>query len=257
MDFYEIPAEATKYTYFRRGMARTFTHFHSAVELLIVERGEICVTIDDETRTLRRGDVCFTGSFSLHAYETDDSNASVYVLVGNKTIFDRIFSTLGGVPPKFFRFEDIALIETLFTLYTQNSKNDGSRYASFEATVNLILARVALSYPFTQRPENKQVSFVCDVLRYAQEHYKDNLSLATLSRVFGYSREYLSRLLSKYLHENWNCYLARIRVQKAREVLETELDKTVLEIALEHGFESANTFYRAYKREFGVPPRQK
>jgi AraC-like DNA-binding protein len=40
--------------------------------------------------------------------------------------------------------------------------------------------------------------------------------------------------------------------------LQTEIpDANVLELAFDAGFESASTFYRAYKKQFGEAPRQK
>ena len=257
MEFYELPAEDKRYAYFRHSIIATDTHFHSAIELLFVERGEIVVTLDDETRTLREGDACFADAFTLHTYHFDDPKTSAFVMVGNRTLFDRIFDTLGGVPPKFFRFDDFALLSTLHAFYEQHNENEGGRYAIFDATAQLILSHVSLFHPFVSRAENKRALFVCEVLRYAQENYKDDLSLAALARVFGYSREHLSRIIAKYLRENWNRYIDRIRVLKAHEALQAEPEKTVIEIALEHGFESSNTFYRAYKQEFGEVPRRK
>ncbi len=256
MELYELRAEDNNYVCFRNGApVPTYTHFHGAIEFLFVERGEIQVTLDNETVVLRKGDACFSDSFCLHAYHAENpKDAAVFVFLGDKTLFERIFATLGGIPPKFFRFENIDLLRHLCTLYMQN---DGGRYATFEGCAYILLAEIAKNYPPLPRKENKQSTLVCKTLRYAQEHYKDDLSLDALARAFGYSKEHLSRLLSKYLRENWNHYVARIRVRKAHEQLLADPAASVLQVALEHGFESANTFYRAYKREYGAPPRRK
>ena len=255
MELYELKAEDNKYVCFRNGKpVPTHTHFHGAIEFLFVQEGEVQVTLDHETVTLHKGDACFSDSFCLHAYHAENPNATaVFVFLGDKTLFERVFATLGGIPPKFFRFDNIELLSRLCDLYTQN---EGGRYATFEGCAYIILAEIARVYPFQPRKENKQTFLVCQTLRYAQEHYKDDLSLNALARVFGYSKEHLSRLLGKYLKENWNHYVARIRVRKAHEHLLAQPNTSVLDIAIEHGFESANTFYRAYKREYGTLPRR-
>ena len=97
---------------------------------------------------------------------------------------------------------------------------------------------------------------MCEILKYAQSHVEEELSLSVLSDRFGYSREHLSRILHKYLTETWNAYVNGLRVQKAEALLKADEEKNVLKIAYECGFDSQNTFYRAYKKEFGHLPRR-
>ena len=84
----------------------------------------------------------------------------------------------------------------------------------------------------------------------------DMENLLALSREFGYSREHLSRILGRYLSEGWNGYVNRLRARRAEEMLSERPGENVLKIAYECGFESPNTFYRAYRREFGKSPRR-
>ena len=58
--------------------------------------------------------------------------------------------------------------------------------------------------------------------------------------------------------ESWYAELAArgLRVQKAEALLKADEEKNVLKIAYECGFDSQNTFYRAYKKEFGHLPRR-
>ena len=74
-----------------------------------------------------------------------------------------------------------------------------------------------------------------------------------LAEEFGYSKEYISRTFSKYVGAMPR-YINRLRVQKARRML-AEGGRTVIETAFLCGFESPNTFYRAYKDAFGTPPK--
>jgi AraC-like DNA-binding protein len=50
-------------------------------------------------------------------------------------------------------------------------------------------------------------------------------------------------------------YLSRWRLQLAARLLQTT-HKSVLEVALDAGYESEAAFNRAFKREFGLPPGQ-
>ena len=104
--------------------------------------------------------------------------------------------------------------------------------------------------------ESKQTELVCSILKYAVENPKNDLSLGTISDKFDYTREHLSRLLHKYLQENWNTFVNRIRVKKADNMIKQN-QGTILDILYECGFDSPNTFYRAYKKEFKKSPKQR
>ena len=85
----------------------------------------------------------------------------------------------------------------------------------------------------------------------------EDLSLNALAEKFGYSREHLSRLLHGALQESWNGYIGRLRAKNTHALLTASPELSVLEAAFACGFESSNTFYRAYAKEYGHPPKRK
>ena len=257
MSFYEIRAEEKNYFHFQhRKIFTTSTHFHSAVELLFVESGEIESTIDGEKRILRAGEASFADSFSVHSYSPIQSTSG-FVIVGAKEDFQACFSAFGEkTPPKFFRFENFELLAQLCELCAKNRQNPIGRYESFSGAVKIIASEIAENTELVARKIDKQTSLICKILSFANEYLKEDLSLLTLSQRFGYSHEYLSRFLHRYLSESWCAYINRLRVRKADELLKASPEVSVLEIAYACGFDSPNTFYRAYKKEFGVPPRR-
>ena len=214
------------------------------------------IILDGEKRTLHAGDACFFDSFTVHAIPLP-SQVKSYHLVGLKNTFDQALALFGdNMPPRFFRFENFPLLHSLLELCNKNKQNNGGRYAIFTGTLRILLGDISQSAPFIPRAVGRKNTLVCEVLSYAEENPEADLSLSALARKFGYSREHLSRILHKYLSGSWNAHVNRLRVQKADAMLSQNPDATVLEVAFACGFESPNTFYRAYKREFGKPPRQ-
>lgn len=258
MSYYEQRADSKKYFYFRRGaQLHTNAHFHSALEFLFVEEGEQEVIVGGEKRTLHAGDACFVNGFCVHAYPRV-KNASTIVIVSDKRHLDAAFSSFHGKkPPAFFRFENMELLKTLHQLCTQTYTQDEGRYATFEGAMGVLLGAISQSTPFIQSANDKQDALICDILGYAETHLQDDLSLCAVAKKFGYSYEHLSRLLHKYLYERWTSYVNRLRVAKAKQILEDDAKTSVLSAALSCGFESANTFYRAYKKEFGTSPKRR
>ncbi len=256
MSFYELEAERSGYFYLRRGAAKCHTapHFHSAVELLFCLDGEQEAFIGGERRILQRGDACFADSYVVHSLPKSECN--LFLFVGDAQYFQPIFRAFGEkIPPAFFRFENERLLAFLYDVCTDNSGNDVSRHERNEGAVKLLLSEIAKTVPLESRKDNKQTDLVADALRYASDNLAADLSLKTLSKVFGYSHEHLSRILHRHLGENWNRYVGRLRARAANTLLRQRPAASVLEIASECGFDSLNTFYRAYNREYGTPPR--
>jgi AraC-like DNA-binding protein len=74
-----------------------------------------------------------------------------------------------------------------------------------------------------------------------------------LATEVGASRSAIADWFTRFLGESPLRYLARWRLQLAARLLQTT-GRTILQIALDVGYESQAAFNRAFKREFGVPP---
>jgi len=256
MSFYEIAAEKDGHFYMSHCAIYMEPHFHSAMEFIFVDQGAQEFTVGGEKRVLKAGQGCFCQPFCVHSYAKSD-DALCYSVVGDGKYFERHFSSLGGfLPPRFFDFSDFELLEFLLARFLQKSENDGGRVALNDGIAALLTHALAKTIPFEQRKNDKQNLLVCDVLQYAHEHLQDDLSLSALSRTFGYSDRHLSRMLYKNLSQKWNDYVHALRCRRAHELLKENPTLSVLDVALSCGFESSNTFYRAYKNLYNVPPRR-
>jgi AraC-like DNA-binding protein len=78
-------------------------------------------------------------------------------------------------------------------------------------------------------------------------------TLDSLAAEAATSRSVLTERFARFLGESPLSYLAMWRMQLAARRLQTARD-SVLQIALEVGYESEAGFIRAFKREFGLPP---
>ena len=257
VDYYELPAEGRGYYMFdHRPLMNAKAHFHSAVEFIFMEKGYAEVNVGGERRLLSAGEACFADSFCVHSY-VDNPDNLVYVFLGDRNYFDPFFRERSGrVFPRFFPFSDFGFLQTLYGLCGLPRGDGAASRTVFGGAAQILLASLAEKIPLVKRENDKQSAFVCEILKYAQSHVEEELSLSVLSDRFGYSREHLSRILHKYLTETWNAYVNGLRVQKAEALLKADEEKNVLKIAYECGFDSQNTFYRAYKKEFGHLPRR-
>lgn len=87
-----------------------------------------------------------------------------------------------------------------------------------------------------------------------EQQYAEPVDFAQLARQNGLSLVYFRAIFKQYTGFPPTEYLARVRVQKALELLQTTR-LPISEIALQVGFDDANYFSRTFKKIVGYPPR--
>ena len=244
--FYELEAEKNNYYYFeKKHIDFESAHFHSAIELLIVIEGQVEVSINGEKRTIEPNEGVFVDSFQVHSYKCS-KDSLIYVLVGNNRYFSDFFNfTNNKKPSTIFKLNNLEKINILYKEFESLKKG---KEIYFSGLINIILSYIIQDNHLLERKENNESSLICNILKFADEHYQEDLSIKILSKKFGYSKEHLSRFLHKYLNENWNNYLNRIRINIFIKKRKENPQKNILELVFESGFNSQSTFYRAYKK---------
>lgn len=92
-----------------------------------------------------------------------------------------------------------------------------------------------------------------DCRLYVQKHFTNpNLSVSGIADHIGINQTTLSNLFKACFGESIGSMIRHYRVTRAKELLHdgVQLDQ----VALQSGFGSINTMYRAFKRDEGVPP---
>jgi len=88
---YELPAEKKDYYLFEKKKITTeLVHFHSSIELIIVVKGKVEVTIDGITKVLNPNEGAIVDSFGIHYYKGSNDSLA-YILLGDKKYFDEFF----------------------------------------------------------------------------------------------------------------------------------------------------------------------
>ena len=91
------------------------------------------------------------------------------------------------------------------------------------------------------------------LLVYIQTHLEEDLGLEALARKTGLSPFSLHRLFKRAIGETPKAYTSRLRLERGAFRLLVH-DSNVLDVALECGFQSHETFLRAFRRRFGRLP---
>lgn len=96
---------------------------------------------------------------------------------------------------------------------------------------------------------------VLPVLVHCEEHLDEPLPLAELAAIAGFSPHHFHRVFSHVTGEAPKEYLRRLRLERAVYRLKVSPDN-VLDIALQAGFRTNETFTRAFAGRFGITPSE-
>ena len=104
------------------------------------------------------------------------------------------------------------------------------------------------------RPSANEIERILPVLVHIQANLDQDLSLEVLANRVGLSPFYFHRLFRSAVGETLKQYTQRLRLERAASRLVIH-DSTILDVALDSGFHSHETFSREFKRRFQVTPK--
>jgi AraC family transcriptional regulator len=111
-----------------------------------------------------------------------------------------------------------------------------------------------MTRPATFDPNN-QTAALLPILAHIQSHLDGDLSLEQMAEKAALSPFHFHRVFQAAIGETPKQYTQRLRLERAAFDLKIR-DATILEVALNWGFQAPETFTRAFKRWFGVTPKQ-
>ncbi|MDR3084871.1 MAG: helix-turn-helix domain-containing protein [Christensenellaceae bacterium] len=93
------------------------------------------------------------------------------------------------------------------------------------------------------------------IVSYLDVHYTDSeLSASQLAEIFQVSPEHISRVFKENTGVNLLRYLTKLRIERAKAILVEEKSTPLTVVAERVGYQNAQTFTRAFKKEEGIPP---
>lgn len=225
-------------------------HFHRNAELYCVLNGVVTVTIDSEKYELNSGDALFIKGLAVHSYDCENADVCI------TTIGTKYFQTFHELYPErqlpvYLNNKKVNAKLFEYLLSVNENRQDLSPLTRYACTYAL-LSILADNYGTIPSEENKAHSHaeISEIIQYIYNNVATDLSLESLAKTFNYSPLSLSHLFSRYLKMDIRNFINNIRIQNFLELRAqpSNKDKSIIELAMQCGFQSSATFYRAYKK---------
>lgn len=122
-------------------------------------------------------------------------------------------------------------------------------------TMQLLVACIrAFTDSEKQLLKSEKPELIDDVVSYIESHLDEKISLADIAQRFYVSESTIGQTFQKKMHVSFYHYVTQRRLIAAKSMMlkEHNLD----ELSEKVGFRDYSTFYRAFKKEFGISPKE-
>lgn len=246
---YLVEADIARKVYIKEDpILGTVGHFHEGVEMVAIVEGEVDAYHLTRKETLGAGDIFFADSFVCHHYKqySEEIKAIVIVLSSEYTaVFRELYA--GKTFPAYM--QDKEKNKEIIAVMRQWLQEEDKNYMLNIGYSNLLLSKITQQYDLEDTEPKKDKNVSVKLLKYINEHYTEDISLTSISKEIGYSKEYCSKIFSEAVGMSFRDYLNFLRLKKVNEYFSVKKDLKLAtsEIVYKCGFNSTATFYRAQK----------
>ena len=222
-------------------------HLHSSFEFITVTEGEMTVTVDNRPYDMTAGSALLIFPHQIHALKTPHTSRHILCIFSPHLVqaYSGVFlhsfpeSNLFHLPAFCREALEIAAEEPTDILHIKGLLY--SLCGAFDRTAR-----------YHQKPADRE-GLLTGIFRFIEVHFGDDCSLRALAMHTAYHYVYLSRYFKRCTGFSFTDYVNRYRVDEASYMLKNS-DKSVLQIALDCGFESLRSFNRNFKAITGKTP---
>jgi AraC-like DNA-binding protein len=248
-------------------------HMHTFIELVMVVEGSGTHLIQSECCPITVGDVFVIPPYTPHGY-ADTEGLTIYNILFKEQMLRRYQEELELIPgfhgliylEPYYRSvrgfagrltltpDQIVQAMSLVGRLEQEweGRHDGRRIMIETLFIELLLF-YCRRFSVDEGPATR-VMPVARAIGYMNRYYTDPLTLETLADVASVSTRSLIRQFKNTTGLSPMRYLQRVRVAKARAMLEHG-DRSITEVAMESGFNDPSYFSATFSRHTGLSPR--
>ena len=246
-------------------------HHHDFYEVYFLLEGEVAYWVDGRIIRLTPGDLLFINPMELHRPITDPENpvCERFVLWVNKEYLESLSTNQVSLNSCFdtslpdhshlirpAKAERAVLTARMGELVRENySKDFGSSISAQGIFLQLMVQLNRLALGTERHQEGEELSpLVQNAMAYIGENLSSALSLEEIAGEMFVSKYHLSHAFSREVGVSVYRYIMLRRLMLARQQLAS--GESAGQVCRNCGFSDYTSFYRAFKSEYGISPRE-
>ncbi|MEY8352855.1 AraC family transcriptional regulator [Lachnospiraceae bacterium 54-53] len=249
-------------------------HWQPAIEVIMPVENVYTAKIEENTILLHPGDILFISPGVLHQlFAPRPPMGKRYIFLIEPSLFSNI-KGLDSLASMFYPYalykndsclqEQEHMKQLMDIIFTEYSGHSELKYAALYSSILemlVIAGRNKTNLPIDivhmkNTRSHKYVSKFLDICNYIDEHCTENIGIAELVSLSGFSESHFIRLFKQFTNYSYYDYLNRSRITYAKKLLTTMPNATIVDISLQSGFGSLATFNRLFKSVNKCTPTQ-
>ena len=207
--------------------------------------------------SVQSGDLVVIQSGTMHRVIAKDSGCTYILLQIDAHYWESVGFPLSNTTiEKQICDKDIGkLLEQALSEQTEQLPYFQENVKALIQQVLVILFRKYLVEDFRTNDHSGKAKLVKQLAEYIFSHCHEDLTVDAISRAFGYSRFYISKIFKEVTNVTITHYINASRVERAKSLIKNA-NLSVSEIAMQCGFMSQSYFSKVFKRFENVSPQE-
>ena len=251
---------------------RTFPwHWHPEVECFYIREGSLTYHIPGQECTYRAGDVGFVNSGVLHMLsDTGEQTTNIQnhiflpqMICGNsmplesKYVAPLVLNTAASLMVFHAETEEAAQMRQWMDEAHNAHMNQDFAY---EFTVRDCMSRIWNQFlkvmpASSTTADSRDLQRLITMLQYIAAHYSEKLELSSIAGAAHISIKECERCFQKQIRTTPFDYIKDYRLEKARDLLQQDTNRSITEIGQSCGYTTTSYFGKCFKEKYGLSPR--
>lgn len=247
------------------------SHWHKDLEFILVKRGKMTYNVNGELIELSEGNGIMVNSRQFHYGFSKEHNECEFICIllspellqGNEWfyqnyiehIIENSFYPYIYLEPDGWKKLILGKLDILYESFCDKFKEPLSYFGlleNFISIMRILYENLNIGNQMMAKESSELIS-LRKMIEYIEDHFSEHITLEKIAVSGTCCKSRCSFLFKKYLLDTPMTYITKLRLRKSLVTL-LDSDKSITDIAYEHGFCSASYYCETFQKYYRISP---